>query len=185
MMSKRIFQIGVLLVMPILLALSIWTQPATAITEEQRVVVEAWRIVNRAYLDDTFNHQNWSAVRQQALKQPLDNPESAYTTVEKMLASLKGIPRLRSSIKLLNKVRCALNPCFQDWHLAGPEGWSADCCPIQGRGRCDEWNRSCIFQRYTNNGVLSIELMGWPLCRMWWYTHKPLSDVKCVTSFAQ
>lgn len=74
--------------MPILLALSIWTQPATAITEEQRVVVEAWRIVNRAYLDDTFNHQNWSAVRQQALKQPLDNPESAYTTVEKMLASL-------------------------------------------------------------------------------------------------
>ncbi|NHC35179.1 carboxyl-terminal processing protease CtpA [Scytonema millei] len=88
MMSKRIFQIGVLLVMPILLALGIWTQPATAITEEQRVVVEAWRIVNRAYLDDTFNHQNWSAVRQQALKQPLDNPESAYTTVEKMLASL-------------------------------------------------------------------------------------------------
>lgn len=74
--------------MPILLALGIWTQPATAITEEQRVVVEAWRIVNRAYLDDTFNHQNWSAVRQQALKQPLDNPESAYTTVEKMLASL-------------------------------------------------------------------------------------------------
>ncbi|OWY65072.1 carboxyl-terminal protease [cyanobacterium TDX16] len=88
MMSKRIFQIGVLLIVPILLALGIWTQPATAITEEQRVVVEAWRIVNRAYLDDTFNHQNWSAVRQQALKQPLDNPESAYTTVEKMLASL-------------------------------------------------------------------------------------------------
>lgn len=87
-MSKRIFQIGVLLVMPILLALSIWTQPATAITEEQRIVVEAWRIVNRAYLDDTFNHQNWSAVRQQVLKQPLDNPESAYKTVEKMLASL-------------------------------------------------------------------------------------------------
>lgn len=74
--------------MPILLALGIWTQPATAITEEQKVVVEAWRIVNRTYLDDTFNHQNWSAVRQQALKQPLDNPEAAYKTVEKMLASL-------------------------------------------------------------------------------------------------
>jgi len=88
MMSKRIFQIGVLSILPILLALGIWTQPATAITEEQKVVVEAWRIVNRAYLDDTFNHQNWSAVRQQALKQPLDNPEAAYKTVEKMLASL-------------------------------------------------------------------------------------------------
>jgi carboxyl-terminal processing protease len=88
MMSKRIFQIGVLLIVPILLALGIWTQPATAITEEQKVVVEAWRIVNRTYLDDTFNHQNWSAVRQQALKQPLDNPEAAYKTVEKMLASL-------------------------------------------------------------------------------------------------
>lgn len=88
MMSKRIFQIGMLSIVPILLALSIWTQPAAAITEEQKIVVEAWRIVNRAYLDDTFNHQNWSAVRQQALKQPFDNPEAAYKTVEKMLASL-------------------------------------------------------------------------------------------------
>lgn len=88
MMSKRIFQIGVLSIVSILLALGIWTQPATAITEEQKVVVEAWRIVNRAYLDDTFNHQSWSAVRQQALKQPLDNPEAAYKTVENMLASL-------------------------------------------------------------------------------------------------
>jgi carboxyl-terminal processing protease len=87
-MLKRIFQTGILLVLPILLALGIWTQPATAITEEQKVVVEAWRIVNRAYLDDTFNHQNWSAVRQQALKQPLDSQEGAYKTIEQMLASL-------------------------------------------------------------------------------------------------
>jgi carboxyl-terminal processing protease len=87
-MPKRVFRVGFLLLLPILLVLSCWTQPAVALTDEQKIVVEAWRIVNRTYLDDTFNHQNWAAVRQQALKQPLTGEESAYKAVEQMLASL-------------------------------------------------------------------------------------------------
>jgi len=87
-MPKRVFRVGFLLLLPILLVLSCWTQPAVALTDEQKIVVEAWRIVNRTYLDDTFNHQNWAAVRQQALKQPLTDEESAYKAVEQMLASL-------------------------------------------------------------------------------------------------
>lgn len=61
---------------------------ATAFTEEQRLVSEVWRIVDRAYLDDTFNHQNWWQVRQQTLRQPLDSKEQAYTAVQKMLSGL-------------------------------------------------------------------------------------------------
>jgi carboxyl-terminal processing protease len=67
---------------------ALWTQPAAALTEEQKLVSEAWRIVNRTYLDDTFNQQNWAAVRQKILKQPLKDKESAYVAIEQMFASL-------------------------------------------------------------------------------------------------
>lgn len=62
--------------------------PAIALTEEQRLVAEAWRFVDRAYVDDTFNHQNWWLARQKALKQPLSNKEQAYAAIQQMLASL-------------------------------------------------------------------------------------------------
>lgn len=87
-MPNRVFRAGVLLVLPILLAFNCWIQPAVALSEEQRIVTEAWRIVNRAYLDETFNHQNWASVRQKVLQQPLNDTESAYKTIEQMLASL-------------------------------------------------------------------------------------------------
>ena len=85
---QRVFQAGLTIGLPILLALSCWISPAEALTDEQRIVTEAWRIVNRAYLDETFNHQNWASVRQIALKQPLNGSESAYKEIEQMLASL-------------------------------------------------------------------------------------------------
>lgn len=87
-MHKRFFQVGLLLLLPILILFNWYVQPATALTDEQKLVSEAWRVVNRAYLDDTFNHQNWSVVRQNALKQPIDNHDVAYEVIQKMLASL-------------------------------------------------------------------------------------------------
>lgn len=86
--SKRVFRVGLLLILPILTSLGFWIQPAAALTPEQKLVDEAWRIVNRAYVDDTFNHQNWAAVRQQVLKQPLEDSEAAYQSIQQMLASL-------------------------------------------------------------------------------------------------
>lgn len=87
-MHKRVLRIAILLLLPILLTLALWTQPATALTQDQKLLSEAWRIVNRAYLDDTFNHQNWAAVRQKALQQPFKDKESAYKAIEQMIASL-------------------------------------------------------------------------------------------------
>ncbi len=63
--------------------------PAIALTDEQRLVAEAWRLVDRAYVDDSFNHQNWWLVRQKALKQPLNDREQTYTAIQQMLASLE------------------------------------------------------------------------------------------------
>lgn len=36
--------------------------PATAITTEQLLYLEAWRAVDRAYVDKTFNNNNWFKV---------------------------------------------------------------------------------------------------------------------------
>lgn len=87
-MRRRIVYTGLLLILSVILTLNLWVSPAAALTEEQRLVSEVWRIVDRAYVDDTFNHQNWWLVRQKALQQPLSSREQAYSTIQKMLASL-------------------------------------------------------------------------------------------------
>jgi carboxyl-terminal processing protease len=87
-MRNRIFRSALLLVLPVILALGCFSPPALALSEDQRLLSEVWRIVDRAYVDDTFNHQNWWLVRQKALQQPINNREQAYTAIQKMLASL-------------------------------------------------------------------------------------------------
>ncbi|NJL37286.1 MAG: PDZ domain-containing protein [Leptolyngbyaceae cyanobacterium SM1_4_3] len=87
-MRKQFFRVGLLLALSVLLVLGGWTPTANAFTEEQKLLSEVWRIVDRAYVDDTFNHQNWWFVRQRALKQPLENREQTYTAIQQMLASL-------------------------------------------------------------------------------------------------
>jgi carboxyl-terminal processing protease len=76
----------------LLLAIVLFTlgiaAPAYALTEEQKYVAEVWRVVDRAYVDNTFNHQNWWLVRQRALKSSMSTREQAYTTVQQMLAGL-------------------------------------------------------------------------------------------------
>ena len=87
-MNKQVFRLGFSLLLAFGLALGALIQPAAALTSEQRLVSEVWRIVNRTYLDETFNHQNWAAVRQEILKQPLKNQQAAYVAIQKMLKSL-------------------------------------------------------------------------------------------------
>ncbi|HEY9761972.1 MAG TPA: carboxyl-terminal processing protease CtpA [Trichocoleus sp.] len=71
-----------------LLWLGIGHGPAYALSDEQNLVAEVWRIVNRAYLDETFNHQNWWFLRQRVLKQSLNDRETTYTAIQGMLAAL-------------------------------------------------------------------------------------------------
>ncbi len=89
-MSKQITWTGRLIVV-LLAALMFlgWAAPqANALTEEQKLLAEVWRLVDRAYVDDTFNHQNWWLARQKALKQPLGDREQTYAAIQQMLASL-------------------------------------------------------------------------------------------------
>ncbi|WP_413175569.1 carboxyl-terminal processing protease CtpA [Anabaena azotica] len=87
-MNKQVFRLGFSLLLAFWLGFGSLVSPAMALTQEQKLVSEVWRIVNRSYLDETFNHQNWADVRQQALKKPLPNDQAAYTAIQKMLKSL-------------------------------------------------------------------------------------------------
>lgn len=87
-MHKKVFQVALLLILQVALGLSVLVGPAMALTEEQQLLSEAWRIVNRSYVDDTFNHRNWWNIREAALKHPLNNREATYTAIQEMLANL-------------------------------------------------------------------------------------------------
>ncbi len=64
------------------------TPPAAAFTPEQQLVLQAWRTINQAYYDDSFNHQNWWLTRDRTLKQQIPTEEAAYQAITKMIASL-------------------------------------------------------------------------------------------------
>ncbi|MFO5494500.1 MAG: carboxyl-terminal processing protease CtpA [Cuspidothrix sp.] len=84
----RFWRLGCSLVLVFCLVLGGFVSPALAMTQEQKLVYEVWRIVNRSYLDGTFNSQNWVDVRQKALKHYFPNQKAAYTTIQDMLKSL-------------------------------------------------------------------------------------------------
>ena len=85
---KRVWRLGCLLILLFCLVFTGYIPPASAFTPEQKLVYEVWRIVNRSYLDGTFNHQSWVDVRQKALKSRFPNQEAAYATIQDMLKSL-------------------------------------------------------------------------------------------------
>jgi carboxyl-terminal processing protease len=87
-MGKRLYRLGLLIAVLAVVWLNGFVPSALALTDEQKLLSEVWRIVDRAYVDDTFNHQNWWLVRQRALKQPLDTRDQTYDAIQKMLAKL-------------------------------------------------------------------------------------------------
>jgi len=87
-MRKRIFWVGLLLLLPVVLALVGFAPAASAFTDEQRLLSEVWKIVDRSYVDDSFNHQNWWLVRQKSLEKPLGSRDDTYSAIQKMLATL-------------------------------------------------------------------------------------------------
>ena len=84
----KVFRGTLSLLMAFWLAFSSFCSPAVALTEGERLVSQAWRIVNRTYLDDTFNHQNWATVRRNALKAKPKDSTSAYRAIQNMLQTL-------------------------------------------------------------------------------------------------
>jgi carboxyl-terminal processing protease len=67
----------------------LWGTPSVAaFTPEQQLVLQAWRTVNQAYYDESFNHQNWWLTRDRTMKQQFPTEEAAYQAITKMIATL-------------------------------------------------------------------------------------------------
>jgi carboxyl-terminal processing protease len=58
------------------------------------VAQQVWEIVNKDYVDGTFNNQDWKAVRDRFTNKPTKTPEQSYENVRKMLETL-GDPYTR------------------------------------------------------------------------------------------
>jgi carboxyl-terminal processing protease len=80
--------VSLLLLVQVLVFWAVGAPPVLALSTEQQLVLQAWRTVNQAYYDESFNHQNWWLVRDQTLKKGIPDKEAAYQAIEKMLASL-------------------------------------------------------------------------------------------------
>ena len=60
----------------------------------KELVDEVWQIVDRRYIDATFNGKDWRAVRQQYLNRSYASQEEAYKAIQEMLGQL-GDPLTR------------------------------------------------------------------------------------------
>ncbi|KAG2727744.1 hypothetical protein I3760_01G172100 [Carya illinoinensis] len=79
--------IGVMLVMSV--SVSVSKSPSWALTEENLLFLEAWRTIDRAYVDKSFNGQSWFRYREDALRnEPMNTREQTYMAIRKMLATL-------------------------------------------------------------------------------------------------
>jgi carboxyl-terminal processing protease len=56
--------------------------------QEQKFLTNVWQIVNRSYVDDDFNHQNWYKVRRQFINRKFNSREDTYGAIREMLATL-------------------------------------------------------------------------------------------------
>jgi len=54
----------------------------------KEIVDEVWQVINRRYVDATFNGQDWRAIRNEFLEKEYANKEEAYEAVREMLKTL-------------------------------------------------------------------------------------------------
>jgi carboxyl-terminal processing protease len=61
---------------------------ARSAVEAEKIIDEVWQIVNREYIDSSFNQQDWPALRKQLLARPYQTKQEVYTALQTALKSL-------------------------------------------------------------------------------------------------
>lgn len=59
-----------------------------SLTDEQKTVAEAWRIVDNNFIDRSFNNQDWFQMRQDAVKKKYKSNQEALDAIDKIVSSL-------------------------------------------------------------------------------------------------
>ncbi|THG20257.1 hypothetical protein TEA_029049 [Camellia sinensis var. sinensis] len=77
------------MVLVMMVSVAVSKTPFLALAEEIRLFLEAWRAIDRAYVDKNFNGQSWFRYRENALRnEPMNTREETYKAIRKMLATL-------------------------------------------------------------------------------------------------
>ena len=84
----RKIQLALLVILFFICSFIFHPSPVFAFTEEEKLLMQSWRLVNEAYLDDSFNHQNWWLMRKKILDKSLHSREETYQAIREMLATL-------------------------------------------------------------------------------------------------
>ncbi len=73
-----------------------WCRSVRAALQDspKQVVDQVWQLVNREYVDGSFNRQNWLTIRQSLLSRNYSSREEAYTAIREVLQKL-GDPYTR------------------------------------------------------------------------------------------
>ncbi len=90
-MEKRNFWRSGLMLVVLIVVMSIQVLPAFALipyNNDQKLVLQAWRLVNQSYLDDNFNNQDWWKVREAFSQKTLTSHQDAYQAIDEMLKTL-------------------------------------------------------------------------------------------------
>lgn len=82
--SKRAVLVAAALAAGIMLA----PHYANALSEAQKLVAEAWRVVDQAYVDKTYNGHDWFGERQRAVKRAYASTDEGYEAIRRLLGLL-------------------------------------------------------------------------------------------------
>uniref|UniRef100_A0A0E0NMS4 Tail specific protease domain-containing protein n=1 Tax=Oryza rufipogon TaxID=4529 RepID=A0A0E0NMS4_ORYRU len=90
--------LGMVLVMSV--SAATYTAPSSsALTEENLLFLEAWRAVDRAYYDKSFNGQSWFRYRENALRnEPMNTREETFSLLEHNCISDAAIKKMLSTL---------------------------------------------------------------------------------------
>ena len=59
-----------------------------SLTDQQKAVAEAWRIVDNNYIDRTFNNQDWFQIREDAVKKKYKTDQEAREAIDQFVSTL-------------------------------------------------------------------------------------------------
>ncbi|MEH1888438.1 MAG: S41 family peptidase [Nostoc sp.] len=88
--QKLILRIELAIIAAILAGTSLYASKALGKPQSspQKLVDEVWQILDKNYVDVSFNHQDWKAIRQQYLSRSYSSNKQAYGAIQEMVAKL-------------------------------------------------------------------------------------------------
>ncbi|MEH2239231.1 S41 family peptidase [Nostoc sp.] len=88
--QKLILKIELAIIAAILLGSSLYASKALGKPQPspQKLVDDVWQILDKNYVDVSFNHQDWKAIRQQYVSRSYSSKKQAYGAIQEMVAKL-------------------------------------------------------------------------------------------------